>query len=699
MKQTRRPEDEQQLNKTPETAAEAAAPQPEPEYSLEEIMNEFGGWTRREEPAPQPEPETPGPAAPVNGSDEPKQQAASAGDTIRFTPVQQPQAEPEQPAVWVYQGEPDPEQPPRQDPKEARAQARAERREKRQADKRRRQLERYQKAQARKKRSAEQPEHSFTDLAAAYQFYASAARMRLRLLLSAGVTLASAVLLVLSTPSVVSGLDQHRTAFGIAMLALLLVQALLSYDVCVAGVMQALKLRFDHTSMLVVLLAATAAEAFFAIADGRVPFCTVASVALLCALWGRSLLFEARRKSLRAVGTMEDPVAAVREKKAWHGYDCIFRASGDAERFAVQLELPDAGSRIMRIYAPVVTALTLVLSVLTAMRGSESFLWAWSAMLLAGYPVGILIAYAKPFSVFSKRLYRAGAAVAGWQGARVLSGEAGLIIEDADLFPPQNVTQGGMKIYGDRPAPMVIGYANAVVQTAGSGLAPLFEQMMHDQNGRRYCVDSFRRYESGGLGAQIRGDVVLMGSIAFMKLMRVHVPEGTKLKQAVYLSINGELSAVFALNYAATESVKTGLYAVLHTSSLVPVLATRDFMITPQFLKLRYKIPPERIEFPIVEERARLSSEKAVKDAEQGALMARSAFGSFAGSVVAARNLRAAAICSIAVSLAGSIAGIGLLFVLTFLGSSLSASCWNLFLYTLLWLLPTVLVGVLAGRV
>lgn len=41
-----------------------------------------------------------------------------------------------------------------------------------------------------------------------------------------------------------------------------------------------------------------------------------------------------------------------------------------------------------------------------------------------------------------------------------------------------------------------------------------------------------------------------MGSIAFMKLMRVRVPEGTRLKQAVYLSVNGELAAVFALNYA-----------------------------------------------------------------------------------------------------------------------------------------------------
>ena len=222
--------------------------------------------------------------------------------------------------------------------------------------------------------------------------------------------------------------------------------------------------------------------------------------------------------------------------------------------------------------------------------------------------------------------------------------------------------------------------------------------MRPDQNGRRYTVDSFRRYEGGGLGATIRGDVVLMGSIAFMKLMRVRVPEGIRLKQAVYLSIGGELAAVFALNYAPAESVRAGLAAVLRAGNLVPVLATRDFMITPQFLKLRYKIPPEHIEFPIVEERARLSSPEAVHAGRQGALMARSTFAAFSGSVCAARSMRGAAICTIIVAIAGSAIGAALMFFLTFLGSSLSASCWNLFLYTLLWLVPALLTGTLAGR-
>ena len=702
MKQTRRPEDEEQLNKTPETPAAADAPQEEPAYSLEEIMNEFGGWTKRDVPAPA-EPVTDEtvrlavPAAEAKGEEKPAGPPAG-GDTIRFTPVEEEKApEPERPAVWTYRGEPDPERPA-PDPKEAREFARAERREKRQAEKRRRQLERFQKKEARKKRAQEQPEHTFASPEAAYAFYAAASGTRLRLLVSTLLCLGSVLLLVLSTPLITGAFSDHAAVFSAAMLGLLLLQAVCSYDVCLSGVIALLRFRFDQYSMLFLALCAVVADAFFAVAEGRTPFCTVAGILLLLALWGRDLLYDARRRSLRAISNMDEPVAAIREEKAWHGYDCIFRAPGDAEQFAVQLEMPDAGSRIMRVWAPVMTAVTLALSVLTSLRTGEHFLWAWSAMLLASFPAGILIAYAKPFSALARRLYRAGAAIAGWQGARILSGEAGLIVEDADLFPPQNVTQGGMKLYGSRPAPMVIGYANAVVQTAGSGLVPLFEQMMHDQNGRRYTVDTFRRYEGGGLGATIRGDVVLMGSIAFMKLMRVRVPEGTRLKQAVYLSVNGELTAVFALNYAPAESVRAGLSAVLRAGSLVPVLATRDFMITPQFLKLRYKIPPEHIEFPIVEERARLSSQEIPRTGPQGALMARSSFASFAGSVVSARTLRGAAIIAMIVALAGSVLGTALMFFLTFLGSSFSASCWNLFLYTVLWLIPGLLTALLAGR-
>ncbi|MFR1989433.1 MAG: hypothetical protein ACLS3C_04945 [Oscillospiraceae bacterium] len=104
--------------------------------------------------------------------------------------------------------------------------------------------------------------------------------------------------------------------------------------------------------MLFVVLCVVIVDAFFAVMQGRTPFCTVASVLLLLALWGRSLYMRRGAGRCARRGNMEEPVAAVREEKAWHGYDCIFRAPGDAAQFAIQLEMPDAGSRISARLCP-----------------------------------------------------------------------------------------------------------------------------------------------------------------------------------------------------------------------------------------------------------------------------------------------------------------------------------------------------------
>ena len=79
-----------------------------------------------EEPERPEDPETPETPEKPEKPDAP---AAVSGDTIRFAPISdEPKKEPERPAVWTYQGEPDPA-PPASDPKEAREQARAECRE------------------------------------------------------------------------------------------------------------------------------------------------------------------------------------------------------------------------------------------------------------------------------------------------------------------------------------------------------------------------------------------------------------------------------------------------------------------------------------------------------------------------------------------------------------------------------------------
>ena len=126
----------------------------------------------------------------------PKNPADFTGQTIRFTPIREEQAQQaEKPKIWTYQAEPDPEPAPPSDPKEAKKAARRAQRAQKEAQKRRRQLERHQKQQAKRaERRREQPERDVSDCRAAYAYYAQGTFRRLRLFVSILLALVSPLL-------------------------------------------------------------------------------------------------------------------------------------------------------------------------------------------------------------------------------------------------------------------------------------------------------------------------------------------------------------------------------------------------------------------------------------------------------------------------------------------------------------------------
>lgn len=707
----------------------------EPSYTLEDIMREFGGWTSREEPDEEPlrtAEETPAeekpplvikkqpkPAQDMPRKEPPEQpdtemesdvmrvaaeleekpkpdigQMDLSGDTIAFQAIRE--ADLEEPKAKIGEPMEMPEEP-EPDPKQLREEQRAKRRSDQRLKKLERQRRKARKAALRAARR-EEPEIVYPSAAEACAAYAKVGSLRIRLLAAVLLTVVSVGLLILSQVSFGTlNLTGQLRLLSVLMVAMILGQCVLSYEVFIRGIYQALKLRFDLMSLVTLAVLLSVSDSFFAIGQGRAPFCPVTAVTLLLALWSVILEKRAKWRTLKTVLSMDQPLAAAKQEKAWHGLDCVFRREGSLEDFTAMLETPDAAQKVMRVYAPLAAAASLVFAVLAAYRTDGSVLWSWTAILTAALPGGGLIACCRPFSILAKQLHGIGAAVCGWRGAKLLSGECGIVIEDRDLFPEKNISMNGMKMYSELPVRQVVGYATAVVQAAGSGLLPLFEEVMKSEDGRRYSVDSFRQYEGGGLGAEIRGDVVLMGSLPFMRLMGVAVPEGIRVQSAVYLSVNKELAGVFALSYQPSAGTRSGLNYVLRSKGLTPVLATRDFMITPALVKKRYKISTDRFEFPVVAERVALSDPRTASG-RQGALMSRDHFLSFAGAVAGSRLLRRSVHSAVAVSLLSGVFGLMLMAVLTYVGAVQTLSALNLLLYTLLWLLPTLLITGLVGK-
>ena len=342
---------------------DAAAAQEE--YSLEDIMNEFGGWSKKLEPEkqvqtppdpqkpPEKTPESRKPEAkvvrfpkgqPIRAEGEPKEPKNPAdfkGQTIRFTPIREDTAPEEKPKIWTYQAEPDPE-PVSDDPKEAKKAAQRAKRAEKEAKKRQKQLERHQKQQAKRmERRKEQPEREFPDCRAAYTYYAQGTFQRLRLFLSILLAIVSGALAYFASYSLGSyDFTANADVFSKALLIIMVVQAFIAFDVMLRGVRAVMKLRYDHASMLVVLTLACAVDGVFAIRAGRIPFCPAVTLQLSMALLGEYSMQLAKVRTLKAACSMNEPKAAVREERRGTGRTAFSEARAIPKRLSGSSKFP-----------------------------------------------------------------------------------------------------------------------------------------------------------------------------------------------------------------------------------------------------------------------------------------------------------------------------------------------------------------------
>ena len=478
------------------------------------------------------------------------------------------------------------------------------------------------------------------------------------------------------------------------LFGLFLFCSFLSLDVLLRGIRQAISLQFNLESSLLVSAIAVIGDSFFAFASERVPLFAPICLGLFLADFGRLRRLSSDVLSLRTISAdAENRELILRIPRLWHNTDCLTHLKDTRSISAGSVKSPDGCERALRVYCPVITLIAILLAVLTSYRQHQNFLWVLSVLLTGSLPVMGFFCYASPACTLSQRLSKSGSALLGWDGVRSLCGSRYLIMGARDLFPNANVSFNGLKVYGSYRVNQVVACAGTMMIAAGSELESLFTQLMQEYGVRTYPVGSFRRYEGGGYGAEMGGDVVLTGSQRFMHLMGIQIPSDLKVKQALFLSINGELAGVFALSYKSSSSVRTALQSIQRSRGLFPLLAARDFLISPQLLAQKYKISSDSIEFPAVSDRTRFSEMEAGSEAQPAAVLNKETPAGYANTVLGARALSSVTRWGIVFCYVAGIVGLLMMILLTRTGATTIASASNLLLYLVLWLIPSALLG------
>lgn len=518
--------------------------------------------------------------------------------------------------------------------------------------------------------------------------------MRVRVLLIFFLTLISlyqAAVPMLGLPWPPS-LDQPQVQYWLCA-GLLGTGMLLSADMLLTGIGRAFRLRFGMDTLSALACGFTMADtvelASAGEAAGRLPYTLVCLAGLFCLLHGAYHKRCGLRLSCRTAASSATPYRVTLDPRKWSDRDAYAKWSGTEEDFGSQIQADDGAQRVFRRVCPLLFLGDASFALMVSVGGEhpERLLWALSALFAATAAFGGTLAYGRAFHKSARRLTPIGAALAGWPGIAASRRGACVLLTDGDLFPPGYVELNGFKVMPEYPAERVVAYTATLIRNSGSGLGQLFHDQLRSMGGLLRRAGELTCHEGGGLSSTIRGDEVLVGSAAFMKLMKVRLPQGLNVKNAVFCAIDGKLAGIFALSYALPDTVFPALDALM-LEKVEPVLATRDFNLIPAMLQQRFKLAADKMAFPSVERRRELSDPDQEHDGILTALLCREGLLPFAEAITTAKRLRWAARFGASLCCAGSLLGMLLAAYLTGLGAYTSLSPLNLLVYMLTWLLP-----------
>lgn len=481
----------------------------------------------------------------------------------------------------------------------------------------------------------------------------------------------------------------------------MLVSALLGSFQLIDGVTDLPKKRFSVNTMLVFTFIACCIDGVLCLIEGRVPCCAAFSLAMTMSLWStyhkryvRMGQLDTMRKANRldGIGVTED----------YHeGMQGLLRFDGQVEHFMDTYTDTGAAEKRLDCYSMIALFISVAIGITAGVLGglanglytgiSNGF-QVLAVSMLAALPASSMVAVWRPYALLERKLHRLGVVLCGWKGIQALSAKACFPLGYSDLFPAGSVKLNGVKFYGSRQPDEIVAYCTALIEADGSGLAPLFTQLLASRNGMHYDVQQLHTYENGGIGGVVEDEAVLVGSMSFLKDMGVEIPEGIRVSQAVCVAVDGELCGLFAISYEKDRTAAAGLTTLCSYRGLTPVLTSGDFVLTEGLLRSKFGINPRRVQIPERQVQEELAQKKQAEDSCAAALVTAEGLAPAAFGVTGARALRSASNTGVLIHIIGGAIGLAIMLTLTVLGAMELLTPANMFLYHLVWMIPGLLI-------
>ena len=486
--------------------------------------------------------------------------------------------------------------------------------------------------------------------------------------------------------------NRLRLTVFVQVLAMLM-GGLLGSGLMIDGIGDLFHGKFTLNTLLTVTFLACCGDSVFCLTELRIPVCAAFTLEVAAALWA------SYHRRVTEMGQMDTLRKATRLNSLVHGEEfldgrpAILKGMGQVADFMDQYQKTTAPERTQNFFAFFSLLLAIAVAVLTGLMNTPSMgVQIFSTTLLVAVPASFFIAVTRPAAVLERRLHAMGTVLCGWDGVKQLCRKCVYPLYDGDIFPAGASKLNGVKFYGTRNPEQIIAFATALMRINGGDLNPIFEDLLISRNGARYEVEEVRFYGNGGIGGVICGEPVLMGSLEFLKEMGVEIPDGVMVKQAVYVSVDGDLCGLFAINYNRMKNATMGLVSLCANRRVKTVMLADDFMLTGSFMKEKFGVNTRRMIFPDREQRIELAAKTPDENAPVMALTTQAGLGPAAYAVSGANALRRTCKLGVFVHVLGGLLGVLIMLALCIQGSAHLLSPIRVLVYQLVWMVPGLII-------
>ena len=347
-------------------------------------------------------------------------------------------------------------------------------------------------------------------------------------------------------------LGTNARATSLVCLIGMLSVMLIGLDVVTAGVMGLIRGRAGAESMIVLAAIAAAADVIYIAASGDgshgVTFAVIPAAAVMFALRGAWYSCRAYADSFLALHHAKDAYAVTSEVLPGKKERILIKSRRSSDGLVRRSEEPSGAEALaMAAFVPMaVGSLALALALALGAQDMKAFFHLFSLMTALCVSFNWTLSFPILFSRTARHLMMRGSALAGWSGARDVGRSRRLVLTDTDIFPEDAIEITGVRFMDKSRAAQVLGITGSMLDAAGTGLAAPFAELMRRKNAAMQTVEDFSVGEGGAKG-MVQGEEVRIGTLAYMHLSGVKIPDKIKEENALYTAVSGELAAVFPL--------------------------------------------------------------------------------------------------------------------------------------------------------